>query len=727
MLTKRDKLVSSFRQIPIRSIKHGVLETKDDYLLILRIQPLNFELFSFARQDVLLSLYQKWLTGLTNKIQILIQIRELDQKNGFQSLKNADNLPSLLKDWQIFSRNFYIILSQPKTASVTEVETINQLHLQVNLLTKGLSNLNLVSQILDTDEVLHLLFDSYHAPRKTTLSQFLKIRADQSFNKLLSFIGYKALEENIHHLRLNGGYVRTLSIADYPAKLTANCLNSLIQANLNLDLSYQIQPLDSQLALYRLTRKITEMESSKRIQLKSGRLIDETLTSPLDSALSLRSKLQKRQESLLELALYISIYADSEAELDQVTATVQNILRTNLFAGQVNSYQQLPAWQACLPYQRDELKVTRNLDSSSLALTFPFANTEIIHPDGILYGINQNHHSLVIVDRFSLPNANSVILAQSGAGKSYCMKVEILRQFNHGVQIFILDPENEYRFLVTALRGRSLDITKSDQVAINFLDISLNQGLDLSEHIAQVIQILSVMLEGLEKDDKAVLDEALLKLYEDNDQPLLIDLYKLVKSKSSGLSLRLKRFTTGSLASIFNVSTKLATNNRLISFNLQNISVELKPSLMLILTYFISNQIKYNLQKRLLVIDEAWSLVADDLCGQSINSLVRRARKYYLGVCLISQQASDFLNSNYGQALIAQSSLKILLKQDAITIDEVTDQFYLSEYEKHFLLTCSVGQALIIADQQHATVKIIASNQEHPVITTKPQDGESHA
>ena len=450
------KVQSSRRQIPVRSLKGGVMVTASQRQLILKVAPINFELFSLDQQDLLLDLYQDFLNSLRADVQILVQTRQMQHSaRPDKSLSVAATTP----DWQIFSRDFYVVVSGPYLSGEQTNEAVNQLHLQTNLIQKGLANLGLPARLLTEDEMHRLLFDCYHAPDKVNATGWQEYQNQSSAQGHPKSIGYQVLEEKVDHLKLNGRFVRILCVTGYPACLAAGCLNSLIQANLNLDISCHLSPIDSRLAVYRLTRKITELESSKRGCLRSGRLIDETIVDPLESAMELRRKIQKHQELLFQVSLYITIYATSEAEMATTTETVKHLLNTKLFDSQVGVYQQLPAWHACLPYRENSLEISRTLDSSSTALLFPFLNSEIVHQDGILYGLNQSSRSLVIVNRFSLPNANSVILAQSGAGKSYAMKVEILRQYQKGVQILILDPENEYQLLAERLGGDCLDVT----------------------------------------------------------------------------------------------------------------------------------------------------------------------------------------------------------------------------------------------------------------------------
>ena len=392
-----------------------------------------------------------------------------------------------------------------------------------------------------------------------------------------------------------------------------------------------------------------------------------------------------------------------------------------------------------MPRAENHLNQRRNLDSSSAALTFPFVSSELVQESGILYGVNKSNNSLVIVDRFSLNNANSIVFAQSGSGKSYTAKVEILRHLMQGTKVIVIDPEREYRQLSASVNGTYIHLSSNSVEKINPFDFSVssyNKGGDLSEHIQDLTEIISLMVGGLTSDEKAITDKAIIQTYREKGftmgrqnslknkkYPLLIDFYRVLKRMNhKNLCNRLERFVTGSLSSVFNSQTNIALDNRLVVFDIKDLNESLRQIMMIVVANFVNSQVKSNPQKRILVIDEGWMLLQHEESARFISGLVRRARKYYLGVTIISQQANDFLSQEYGRAIASQSSLRILMRQDTTTIKKVASEFNLSEYEEHFLLTCDRGEALIIADQNHVAVKIVASEKEHPLLTTDPKE-----
>jgi conjugal transfer ATP-binding protein TraC len=402
-------------------------------------------------------------------------------------------------------------------------------------------------------------------------------------------------------------------------------------------------------------------------------------------------------------------------------------MSARLFYTKVARYQQLEALQSILPRGEDQLNQKRNLDSSSAALSFPFMSTELVHESGVLYGVNKSNNSLVILDRFSLHNANSIVFAQSGSGKSYATKVEILRQLMQGTKVIVIDPEREYKLLTESVRGTYIKLSAKSREKINPFDLAttFHSKDDLSEHAQDLTEIISIMAEGLNSREKAAVDKSILKTYKTskNEQPLLEDFYvELRKLGQLKLCERLEKYISGSLANVFNAQTNIRLDNRLVVFDIKDLPESLRQIMKLIISNFVQNQVKAMPEKRLLIIDEGWMLLEHEESARFVSGLVRRARKYYLGVSIISQQANDFLNSDYGRAIASQSALRILMHQDSTTIKNVASEFNLSEYEANFLLTCERGDALIIADQNHVAVKIVASNKEHPLITTNPSD-----
>lgn len=554
----------------------------------------------------------------------------------------------------------------------------------------------------------------------------------------MDFISYSGLEEQSNYLVIDDQYIRTLFISGYPFVASTGWLNTLINFNHNTDISYHIEQIDAQFALPKLNRKITELESTKRAMIRSGRIIGSELLDPLESAIELKNKIQRGQEKLFQVSLYITISADSLAELNKTTTILETLLASRLFYTKVASFQQLDALQSVLPRGENLLSQKRNLDSSSTALTFPFVSSELVQEAGILYGINKSNNSLVIVDRFSLHNGNSIVFAQSGSGKSYTAKIEILRQIMQGTKVIVIDPEREYEQLTKSVKGTYIKLSTNSSEKINPFDLATQINTNnLAEHIQDLTEIISLMVDGLSPEEKAVIDKAILETYKSFGWsmkktakvkktaafPLLMDLYSTLKhAKEQKLCTRLDKFVHGSLSNVFDAQTNIQLDNRLIVFDIKDLPQSLRQIMMLVVANFVQNQVKTIPEKRLLVIDEGWMLLQHEESARFIAGLTRRARKYYLGVSIISQQANDFLNNEYGKAIVSQSSLRILMRQDTTTIHNVAKEFNLSEYEQKFLLTCDKGEALIIADQNHVAVKIVASEKEHPLINTNPAE-----
>lgn len=598
-------------------------------------------------------------------------------------------------------------------------------------------------------------FKSSKEKRRTSQKEVLKKAKLYNFGEQdqVDLISYSGLEESANYLQMGDKFVRTLFVSLYPRDANVGWLSMLINFNHNIDIAYHIEQVDPLAALPKLNKKITQLESRRRSMVKDGKLVDSDINDPLQSAITLKDKIQRGQEKLFQFSLYMTLTADSIAELDKTNALLETAMKSKLFRLKSATFQQLEGLQSVLPRAQNLLGQRRNLDSSTTALTFPFVSAELVSESGILYGTNKSNDSLVIVDRFSLNNANVIIFAQSGSGKSFTAKVEILRQLMQGNKVIVIDPDREYRRLAESVNGTYIRLSARSKEKINPFDFSVNSknGVeDLSEHIQDLTAIISLIVEpkeGLSADEKAAVDKAILQIYKDHGWllnpsyipkkkkdprgrkpkektfPILKDLYKELKNmKQRKLCNKLEKYVKGSLSSVFNSQTNIKLDNRLVVFDINSLDEALRPIMMMVVANFIQSQVKSNPQKRILVIDEGWKLLQHDETARFIAGLTRRARKYYLGVTIISQQADDFLNKEDGKAIASQSALRILMRQDTTSIKRVALEFNLSEYEQHFLLTCDKGEALILADQNHAAVKIVASKKEHPLITTDPRD-----
>lgn len=543
----------------------------------------------------------------------------------------------------------------------------------------------------------------------------------------MDIISYAGMEERPSYLFIDDQYVRTIYISGYPLNVHSGWLDSLINFHHNADISYHMEPVDSIQALPKLHRKVTELESTRRAMIRAGKIVGTEVMDSLESAVDMRDKIQRGQEKLFHVSIYVTLTAGSLVELESVTKLLETELSARLLYTKVARYQQIEALQSILPRAENLLNQRRSLNTSSTALTFPLMSSELVHEAGILYGVNKSNNSLVIIDRFGLNNANSIIFAQSGSGKSYASKVEILRQLMQGTRVIVIDPEREYKRLTESVGGTYIKLSTQPKQKINPFDLATTSHTKdgLSEHVQNLTEIISLMVDGLDASEKAAVDKATLKIYQKSSKttPLLRDLYdELKRLKHPHLCERLEKYIEGSLAGVFNDHTNIKLDNRLVVFDIKDMPDSLRQVMMMIIANFVQNQVKAKLEKRLLVIDEGWLLLEHEQSARFVTGLVRRARKYYLGVSIITQQANDFLRNEYGRAIASQSALRILMRQDTTTIKGVVSEFNLSEYEHSFLLTCERGDAIIIADQNHVAVKVLASEQEHPLITTNPAE-----
>lgn len=541
----------------------------------------------------------------------------------------------------------------------------------------------------------------------------------------MDIISYAGMKEQPDHLIIDGQFRRTIFLSGYPFTAEVGWLDSLTHLNHDIDVSYHVEQADSNEALKKLEKKITQLESMKRSRLRDGGIIGSEITDPLDSAMELRDAIRRGQQKLFHVSIYATLIADSLEELNDITNSLKSSLSARLFYIKTAQYQQVEGLQSTLPRGENVLAQRRNLDSETAALTFPFVSSELVQPGGILYGVNNSNNSLVIIDRFSLHNANSITFAQSGSGKSYTTKVEILRQLMQGTKVIVIDPEREYQNLTSSVGGSYIKLSAQSDQKINPFDMATTSrsAEQLSSHAQDLTDVISLLVDGLSAPEKAALDKAILAIYsvKKKQPPILEDLYKqLKKMKEAELCKRLEKYISGSLANVFNHQTSINLENRLVVFDIKDLPESIRQIMMMIVANFVQNTVKQDPRKRMLVIDEGWMLLEHEETARFIASLYRRGRKYGLGTSIITQQANDFLSNKYGRAIASQSSLRILMRQDTTTIEQVTREFRLSDYEKSYLLTSDRGDALIIADQQHVSLHVTASEEEHPLITTNP-------
>ena len=553
-------------------------------------------------------------------------------------------------------------------------------------------------------------------------------------------IAPSSLEVDFNYIRIDNKYYRTLFVAAYPRYVGINWLSSLINFDAALSLSMYIYPTDGKAILDDLRRKITEMEAEMSSDIQRGRLVNPATQAKLEDAMNLQADLVKGEERFFQFGLYITISTDTKEELDRINKNLEAALGSLLIVSKRATLQMEEGFITGLPIGDDRLNITRNMDTTSLATTFPFVSSDLSDDKGVMYGINAHNGSLVIFDRFSMPNYNSVVFATAGAGKSYMIKLEVLRSVMLGTEIIVIDPENEYRDLATAVGGQYIAFGYSEASKINPLDLSLveEEGENaLNSKILSAHKLMKVMLGAMDPIEESIMDKAMMEAYkmkgitpdpatQNREPPLIEDLYKsligMEDEKAKSLAARMEKYIKGSFAGIFNQKTTVNLNNQFVVFGIKNLEETLRPVAMHIILDYIWTVVKKTLKKRILVVDEAWYLMQFEDSASFLRGIVKRGRKYYLGVTTITQDVDDFLETPYGKEIVTNSAIQILLKQHTAAIDLIGEVFYLSEGEKQLLLSADKGQGIFFAGQNHVAIQVISSEDEHKLITSNPED-----
>src|SRR3989344_2693750 len=487
-----------------------------------------------------------------------------------------------------------------------------------------------------------------------------------------------------------------------------------------------------------MQKKVAEVQSQINMRKEKGLVRDPIVDTALNDLENLRDKLQQAQEKLFSVGIYLTIYGETLQETNQNEAEIRHILNAKLIQTKPALFQQQEGFNSVLPYVTDQLQINNRLNSEPLSSIFPFVSFNLTSDKGILYGVNRHNNSLILFDRFSLENYNSVIFAKAGAGKSYTTKLEILRSLMFGVDVMIIDPEKEYEYLAETVDGRYINISLTSKNHINPFDLPIPREDEsssdvLRSHVINLIGLFRLMLGGLTPKEDSILDQAITETYAAHDitfgadftkvtPPILSDLEMILTSTEGGeeLAQRLKKYTSGSWAGLLNQPTSIDINKNLIVFSVRDMEEELKPVAMYLITHYVWNAVRLSLKKRLLIIDEAWWMMKTEDGASFLFGLAKRARKYYLGVCTITQDVGDFLNSPYGKAIITNSSMQLLLRQSPAAIDQLQETFNLTEEEKYLLLEADVGEGVFFAGLKHVAIKVLASYTEDQIITSDP-------
>jgi len=574
---------------------------------------------------------------------------------------------------------------------------------------------------------------------KTTKSNHSpQASSKEALTTLQDLIAPAGLEISPNNLKLGEKYCSTLFVLTYPRYLSSNWFSSLVNLDESFDLSIFFHPLEVNTILRDLRKKSAEMQAQISIEAEKGLVRNPLLEAALKNIEELRDLIQQGNERLFDTAVYITFLANNKEDLIKIQSKIENALEQQLIYAKPAVFRQFEGFESSLPLGLDRLLITTPLNSQPASTLFPFSSLDLSENTGVLYGINQHNNSLIIFDRFSLANANMVCFAQTGAGKSYAVKMEILRSLLLGTSILIIDPENEYTYLADSLGGSYFRIAVGSNDHINPFDLPIVTAEETPEevfrsHILNLIGLIKLMVGGLSPQEETILDRAIVQTYASRDifpetitegktPPLMEDLESVLKSIEGGenLGAKLYKYTQGTYAGFLNQLSNIDINNRLIVFGIRDLEEELRPIAMYVVLNYIWTMIKKDLRKRIMVIDEGWWLLKHEESASFLFSLIKRARKYYLGVTFISQDIEDALMSPYGKPIITNSALALLLKQSPANIEMIGKAFNLTEQEKSILLQASVGTGLFFAEDRHVAVQVVASYAEDQIITSNP-------
>jgi len=565
---------------------------------------------------------------------------------------------------------------------------------------------------------------------------------EREVTSAIDIIAPASIEVHPNHIKLEEKLAKTYFVFSYPRYLTTGWLSPIINMDIPLDISFFFHPIETGSILKQLRKSVTEVQAEIMEREEKGLIRDPALETAYQDLEDLRGRLQTAQEKMFKFGLYVTVYADDTKELEKIETTLRSTLESRLVYIKPALYQQKEGLLSTFPYGTDLLQIHNTLNTTPLSSIFPFISFDLSSNEGILYGINKHNNSLVLFDRFSMENANMVIFAKSGSGKSYAVKLEILRSLMMGTECIIIDPENEFKTLSESVDGSFFKISLSSESHINPFDLPEPREDErvedvLRSNIVNLVGLMRIMLGGLTPEEDAIMDQALSETYAAKDitpnsdpsmwaenVPIMSDLESVLETMEGADSLveRLRKFTKGTFASFFNQKSNISMDNHLVVFGIRDMEDELRPMAMFIIMRYIWNTARATLKKRLLVIDEAWWMMKTEDGASFLFGICKRARKYWLGVTTITQDVSDFMQSDYGKPIITNSSIQLLLKQSPATIDLVQQTFNLTEQEKFLLLESPVGEGIFFAGQKHVSIRIMASYTEDQIITTSPEE-----
>jgi conjugal transfer ATP-binding protein TraC len=541
-------------------------------------------------------------------------------------------------------------------------------------------------------------------------------------------------------LELNGKFISTLFVTTYPRYISVGWFEPIINMSLTMDIAMYFFPIPSGIVLKQLKKKIGSIGAQIMSDREKGAPRDPLQETAFQDIEKLRDDLTQGIEHFFQFGLYVTVYSNTQKELEQAVETLETTINSKLVYTRRSIWQTEQGFNSTLPLAKDDIQVYANLNTSPIASSFPFVSSELTSDEGILYGINRHNNSLILFDRFSLQNANTVVFATSGAGKSYAIKLEVLRSMMQGTDVIIVDPEREYQYLSEAVGGTYINIALNSESKINPFDLPKPTGGE--EKVGDIIRSAVITLKGLVRlmigdlthEEDSLLDKALLETYAKNDitpssdlsqvtLPIMSDLQEILEGLEGGADMaqRLDKYTRGTFAGLLNNRTNIDVDNQLVVFSVRDLEDELRPIGIYTIVNYLWNMVRSKMKKRILVVDEAWWLMQHEDSAKFIYALAKRCRKYYLGLTTITQDVNDFLGSPYGKAIVTNSAMQLLLRQSTAAIDIVAKTFILTQGERYLLLESGVGEGIFFAGSKHVAIKVVASYTEDQIITTDPR------
>ncbi len=555
-------------------------------------------------------------------------------------------------------------------------------------------------------------------------------------------IAPSAFRVNSGYLEIGEVYAKTIFVMAFPRFLSVNWFSPIVNVDFPVNISIFIHPVDTKKILKGLLKTTTQIQSRINIEAQSGKVRNPMLESAMQNTEELRTKLQEGTERFFRVGIYITIFAENLKRLNKIHSVIEATLEAQMVYSKPASFRMEQGFSSTVPLCEDKLDVANNLNTSPLSTIFPFVSAELSSNSGILYGINRHNNSLILFDRFEMENANMVVFAKSGAGKSYAVKLEILRSLMMGTSVIIIDPENEYKHLANTVGGSFIKISLSSKYHLNPFDLPSvdddESSADiLRNNISNLVGLLRIMLGNLTPEENSILDAAIRETYAVRDIteqtnfglltpeqfPTMSDLYDVLRNMdgADSLAVRLERYTKGIFSGFLNKHTNIKVNKSLVVFNIRDLEDELRPIAMYVVLQFIWDNMRTERKKRLVVVDEAWVMMQNEDAASFMFGIAKRCRKYYTGLTTITQDVNDFMGSRYGKAIVTNSSCQFLLKQSTAAIDIVQETFFLTDQEKFLLLESNVGEGIFFAGNKHAAIKVVASYSEDQIITSDPR------